>query len=152
MSRGTPAPANDDTPGEVEYELVTSARQLGPPPDLRNEAVILEDWKTASGKAARLMLWELTAYDYAEFFDEGRTYKDGVFVKYDQKGEDIRFLSWTIRDQHNNRLWNDLPSARAQLGGLGKASLNVLLNAANRCNAPKESGAEGNSDPDQSDS
>lgn len=152
MSRGTAADTSTPDPPDPEgdYELVTSARQLGPPPALRSEAVILHDWKTASGKSARLMLWELTAGDYAAFMEEGRVYKDGAFVKYDQQDEDIRFLSWAIRDQHGNRLWHDTASARAVLGGIGKATLNVMLNAGNRCNAPKDAGAEGNSETDQS--
>jgi hypothetical protein len=154
MPRGSAANTEDPEPddGEIEFELVTSVRQLAAPPPLRHEAVTLDEWKTANGRAARFMLWELTALDYADFYEEGRIYRDGVITGYDAKAEDIRFLAYTIRDQHNNRLWTKVADARAQLGNLGKASLNVLLNAANRCNAPKESSAEGNSSETQSDS
>lgn len=141
-----------DTSDELDFELVTSSRQLGAPPPLRKEMVTLDEWKTASGKSARFITWELTALDYAEFYEDGRVYVEKQIVGYDAKGEDIRFLSYCIRDQHNNRIWTSVADARAALGGLGKASLNVLLNAANRCNAPKAESAEGNSPETQSDS
>lgn len=151
VGRATDGELEPDTE-ELDFELVVSSRQLAAPPPLRKEMVTLDEWKTASGKSARFMLWELSALDYADFYDEGRIYEDKQIVGYDAKAEDIRFLAYCIRDQHNNRVWNSLSDARAALGGLGKASLNVLLNAANRCNAPKESSAEGNSPSTQNDS
>jgi len=141
-------PDDDD----VDYELVTNARQLAPPPALRKEPVIVADWKTVSGKAARFLVWELTAADYAEFLESGRVYKDGVLKRYDVKDEDIRLLAFTVRDQHGNRLWNTVEAAKSQLGALGKASLNLLLNAANEVNSAKPGSAEGNSDETPSDS
>lgn len=150
MPRSTSAATSDE--GELDFELVVSARQLAAPPPLRKEMVTLDEWKTSSGKAARFMVWELTALDYGEFYDEGRIYDDKQIVGYDAKSEDIRFLAYCLRDQHNNRIWPNVADARAALGGLGKASLNVLLNAANRCNAPKDESAEGNLPSTRSDS
>jgi hypothetical protein len=43
-------------------------------------------------------------------------------------------------------------AAKGQLGHLGKASLNLLLNAANTVNSAKEGADEGNSEEIQSDS
>lgn len=131
---------------EGEFELVTSSRQLAPPPSLRTEKVTLKDWPTVSGKPARFILWEMTASDYEDFFDAGRIYKDGSFVRYNSKFEDIRFLAWTVRDQYGNRLWPTVEAAKEQLGGVGRASLNLLLNAANRVNSAKVSSSKGNSD------
>ncbi|HEX4394190.1 MAG TPA: hypothetical protein VH084_22020 [Mycobacterium sp.] len=131
---------------EEEFELVTNARQLAPPPTLRTEKVTLKDWPTVSGKPARFILWEMTASDYEDFFDAGRIYKDGSFVRYSSKFEDIRFLAWTVRDQYGNRLWSTVEIAKAQLGGVGRATLNQLLNAANRVNSAKVSSSSGNSD------
>jgi hypothetical protein len=131
---------------EEEFELVTNARQLAPPPSLRTEKVTLKDWPTVSGKPARFILWEMTAADYEDFFDAGRIYKDGAFIRYSSKFEDIRFLAWTTRDQYGNRLWPTVDAAKAQLGGVGRASLNLLLNAANRVNSAKVSSSGGNSD------
>jgi hypothetical protein len=143
-------PAVDD--GEPDFELITSARMLGSGPPLRSEMVTIDAWKTASGKSARFALWELTAAEYSEFMEEGRNYKDGVLLGYDHAGEDFRFLAWTMRDQNNNRLRQKTADAKAILGTIGKASLNVLLNAANRCNAPVEASAKGNSPETPSDS
>lgn len=106
----------------------------------------LLDWKTQSGKAARFLVWELTAADYADFLESGRVYKDGVLKRYETKTEDVRFLAFTIRDQHGNRLWNTAAEANAQLGRLGKATLNLLLNAANAVNTASPASAEGNSE------
>ena len=141
-----------DPEDDLDFELVTSFRQLASPPPLRQEKITLTEWKTNSGKAARFLVWELTAGDYAEFLESGRIYKDGVLKRYETKTEDIRFLAFTIRDQHGNRLWNTTEGAVNQLGNLGKATLNLLLNAANSVNSANPASAEGNSDETASDS
>lgn len=130
-----------------DFELVTSTRQLAPPPDLRKEKVTVTDWLTVSGKPARFLAWELTASDYAEFVESGWSYtKEGVRKRYDNATEDIRFLAFTLRDQHGNRLWPTVDAAKGQLGHLGKASVNLLLNASNAVNSGKSASSEGNSE------
>lgn len=137
---------------ELEFELVTNLKQLSTPPPLRKEAVTVSEWKTRSGKSARFLLWELTAADYAEFLESGWTLnKDGSRKRYDNKTEDVRFLGYTIRDASGNRIFNTADAANSQLGSLGKATLNLLMNAANRVNMAKESDTEGNSDETPSD-
>lgn len=131
---------------EEEFELVSSVRQLDDGPALRREAVTLTDWKTKSGKPARFLTWELSAADWAEFMESGRIYKNGVLQRYDNKDEDIRFLAYTLRDAHGNRLWPTIEAAQRQLGELGRATLLALINAANRVNSAKSASAEGNSD------
>lgn len=152
-SRGTAAngPSTTDA-DELDFELVTNARQLAAAPPLRNEAVVVPEWMTTSGKVARLMVWELTALDYADFMEEGRTYKDGVVVSYDARREDLRFLAWCVRDQHNNRIWAKSEEAFPVLGPLGRTTLNVLMSAANRVNSAKAASTGGNSPETQSDS
>lgn len=136
---------------EVEFELITSARQLAAPPALRKEEVKVADWPTTSGKGARFLIWELTAADWSDFMESGRVYsKDGNFLRYDSKEEDMRFLSYTIRDQHGNRIWPTVSAASGILGNVGKAVVNVLLQASNRVNSARS--AEGNSVGTQSDS
>jgi|SRR5882757_1194910 len=141
-----------DADDDLDFELVTSSKQLAAPPPLRHEKVTVADWKTQSGKAARFLVWELTAAAYADFLESGRIYKDGALKRYDVKDEDVRLLAFTVCDQHGNRLWGTVESAQAQLGGLGKASLNLLLNAANAVNSAKSVDTEGNSDRTPSDS
>lgn len=130
---------------ELEFELITSARQLAAPPKLRHVIVSVPEWLTTSGKAAKFMVWENSASDYAEFLESGWTYKDGLRTRYDSKDEDVRFLAHTLRDQHGNRLWNKVADAKAVLGQLGKGTLNTLLTEATRLNSAKEQGKEGNS-------
>lgn len=138
---------------EPDFELVTSARMLAPAPDLRKEIVEVDEWLLTNGKKARFMVWELTASEWAEFMESGRVYtKDGVFKRYDNKGEDMRFLSHTIRDQHRNRIWPTHDAADGQLGQLGRINLLKLLNAANLVNTPKAASAEGNSEETPTDS
>lgn len=140
--------ADDD----LEFEWITNTKQLAPPPALRKEPVTLVEWKTTSGKAARFLVWELTASDYAEFLETGRVYKDGSLKRYDVKDEDTRLLAYVIRDQHGNRIWNKVEDAKAQLGGLGRASLTKLLNMANEVNSARSVDTPGNSDGTPSDS
>lgn len=135
---------------EDEFELITNFKQLAAPPELRKEAVTVSEWKTKSGKAARFLLWELTASDYADFLESGWSYnKDGSRKRYDNKTEDFRFLGWVIRDAHGNRIFNTVEAASAQLGGLGKATLNLLMGTANKVNMARDT--EGNSDETLSD-
>jgi hypothetical protein len=135
---------------EDDFELITSSHMLASAPPLRKEGVTLKEWPTTSGKAARFLQWELTAAEYAEFLESGRVYRDGVLKRYDTKDEDFRFLSYTTRDQHNNRIWQSLEAAKLQLGAIGKSSVNALMAAANRVNGAR--GAEGNSETTPSDS
>lgn len=148
-NRGTAAASSPDTTSdaatEPDYELVTNARMLGQAPSLRKEAVTVPEWMTTNGKTVRLMVWELTALDYADFIEEGREYKDGAMVSYDSRGEDVRFLAWCVRDQNNNRLWPKSPEAFPVLGSLGRTTLNVLMAAANRANKSREASTGGNS-------
>lgn len=137
---------------EEDFELITSFKQLASAPELRKEPVTVSEWKTTSGKSARFLLWELTAADYADFLESGWTYnKDGSRKRYDTKTEDFRFLGWVIRDSNGNRIFNTNDSASATLGVLGKATLNLLMNAANKVNMPKEQDSVGNSGETPSD-
>lgn len=129
---------------EDDFELITNAHMLAPAPPLRKEGVTLKEWPTTSGKAARFLEWELTALEYAEFLESGRVYRDGILKRYDTKDEDFRFLSFTTRDQHNNRIWPTFEAAKLQLGAVGKSSINALMAAANRVNGARS--AEGNSE------
>lgn len=137
---------------EDEFELITNFKQLASAPELRKEPVTVSEWKTQSGKSARFLLWELTASDYAEFLESGWAYnKDGSRKKYDSKTEDFRFLGWVIRDTHGNRIFTTNDSASATLGALGKATMNLLMNAANKVNMPKVGDSVGNSEETPSD-
>jgi hypothetical protein len=136
---------------DIDFELVTNFKQLAAPPPLRKEAVTVAEWKTKSGKSARFLLWELTASDYADFLESGWTYnKDGSRKRYDNKSEDFRFLGYVIRDAHGNRIFTTTDSANSQLGGLGKATLNLLMGTANKVNMAREADSEGNSDETES--
>lgn len=136
-----------------DFELITSARQLGTPPPLRKEEVKIRDWPTADGKKkAKFLAWEMTGGDYREYVESGWTYKDGMRQKYDNAGEEMRFLSFGIRDQHGTRIWPTVDAAKAQLEALGRPSLLLLLNAVNKANSVKPAGAEGNSEGTPTDS
>jgi hypothetical protein len=134
-----------DVDEDLEFELITSARQLGPPPALRKKAVTVKDWPTTSGKPARFMVSEVTASDYDALVRAAWTYNpDGSRKRYLAEDSDIRLVAWTVVDPHGNRLWSTVEAAKAQLRPLGKATLDILLNAANEVNSVKVEDAEGN--------
>ena len=131
---------------DVEFELITSARQVGAPPALRTKEVILKEWPTTSGKAAKFIMSEVTASDYDALIRAAWLYNpDGSRKRYVAEDQDIRLIAWTAVDQHGNRLWPTIEAARAQLRPLGKATLDVLLNAANEVNSVRVEDVEGNS-------
>lgn len=141
-----------DAEDDLDFELVTSASMLADAPPLRKERVLIPGLKTRSGKPAGLLVWELSANDWGACRDAGWEYRNGVRHQFNDKDEDVRFLSWTVRDPHGNRLWNTVADAKGQLGKYGRSALVELIRAANRVNAPKEGSSEGNSEEIQSDS
>jgi hypothetical protein len=137
---------------DVDFEIVTSARQLGPPPALRRELVVLPEIRTTSGKATALYEYELSAKDFSAYQETSRVYVAGEFRSVTFKDEEIRFLAFTTRDENGNRLWHSTDAAIAQLGMYGRTSLQKLVAAANRVNSASVSSAEGNSGETPSDS
>ena len=131
---------------EPDFELVINAKQLGAPPPLQKETVVLKEWKTTSGKAAGFLVWELSASDYDEFIRAGWTFNpDGTRKQYSQDDQDIRLAAFTVRDQHGNRLWTTVEAAKQQLRPVGRATLDQLVMAANKANSTKAEDTEGNS-------
>lgn len=129
-----------------DYPLIESARQLGKPPELRNEEVKFPDWERADGgKGVKFLEWELTAGEFGEMIDSGWTYKDNRRDVYDEKDADFRHLAHTTRDRSRNRIWTTTEAAKAALMDLGKADMKVLADAANRVNSVKRGSAEKNS-------
>lgn len=135
---------------EIDFELVTNTQMLAPPPPLRKKTVIVSEWKTTSEKAAGFLCWEMTANDFSDYQDSGWEYKNGARTRFVDKDSDIRFLSYTLRDQHGNRLWNTVADAKAVLGRLGRSTLVELITVSNRVNTAQEAASEGNSDEIQS--
>jgi hypothetical protein len=134
--------ADDD----VDFEILTNANQLAPPPPLRVEEVVLPGVKLKNGKAAKVFCHELTALEYDEFQDTGRVYdKTGALVSANIRNEDLRFLAFTVRDHHGNRIWHTVEACKAQLGQYGKSVTSRLMVAANKANFG-DADAEGNSD------
>jgi hypothetical protein len=135
-----------DVDEDLEFELITSPRQLGPPPALRKKVVTLKDWPTTSGKPARVTLSELTASDYDALIRAGWLFNpDGSRKRYLAEDQDIRLVAWSAVDPHGNRLWPTVEAAQVQLRPLGRSTLDLLLNAANEVNTVKAEDAEGNS-------
>lgn len=138
---------------EADFELVTSTKQLGAPPPMRNEIVVLKGWKTVAGKTVAFMVWEVTSADYDAFIKSGWSFNpDGTRKKYTQEDSDVRLAAFTVRDPGGNRLWNTLEEAKHQLRPLGRSNLDLLVMAANRVNSVRAEDTEGNSDGTSEDS
>ena len=137
---------------DVEFELITSAKQFVEPPKLRKLPVTLtpNEWPTRSGKGARLFMHELKAGAFFDFQDEGWTYKDGVRQSYDSRNEDYRFLAYVAGDAHGTRLWPSWRDARDQLERIGRSTFVKLMKVANEVNNEREEATEGNSEEIQS--
>jgi hypothetical protein len=138
---------------EPDFELITSARMLAPPPALRKETVTLDEWRTKSGRAAAFLVWELTAAEFSACIESGWTYtREGARKKYDDEAADVRFLAYVLRDQNGHRLWPKIEDAKTQLGLLGRSTIQTLVAAGNRMNSAREAAKAGNSETTQSDS
>ena len=114
--------------------LVTSARQLDPPSPMRNKPVTTPGIKKG-GVPAEWLCWQVTALD----MDEWREAPD-------QAHSDLRWLSITVRDDNNNRIWPTAEKCVDQLGAYGRSALVPLLEAANELNFSNIEDAEKNSE------
>lgn len=153
MSEAEGTNKDKDTNGaELDFELITNFKQLAPPPPLRKEKVVLADVKTVRGKPAGFFCWELSALDYSEFQETTRVYVNGSLDSISLKNEDMKYLAYTVRDANNNRIWNTVEEAIAQLGQFGRSVTNQLVAASNRVNSSNYTSAEGNSEKTQTDS
>jgi hypothetical protein len=139
---------------EVKFKLITSAKQLGAPPPMRHEIVVMNGWKTAdTDETVGFMVWEVTSTDYDAFIKSGWTFNpDGTRKHYTQEDSDIRLAAFTVRDPGGNRLWSTIEEAKQNLRLLGRASLDLLVMAANRVNSARTGDLEGNSDGTPKDS
>lgn len=139
---------------EVDYEVVSSASQLGDLPKLRRELVVLPEWPTKRGKASAFWQYELSTGEHGEFDISDQVYDEaGNILRVLRGGRIIRFLARTTRDGDGNRVWPTTDAAEQALDQAGKSITNKLLQAANRVNyedAPSAAAAlksaEGNSE------
>jgi hypothetical protein len=128
---------------EVDYEVVTNASQLDAPPPLLKELVVLPEWKTRNGKASAFWVWELTAAEHGEYAVSDRVFdENGQVIRFKRTGNDLRFLSYCVRDASGNRLWNTLEKAETELGKRGKSGINKLTAVANKLNYEGASSAD----------
>lgn len=131
---------------DLDFELVTNANQLAPPPPLNRERVILPDWRTSTGKVAAVWVYELTALEFGQYQNSLRVYTDGRFVGINLEHDDLKLLAYTVRDGNGNRLWNTAQAVIDKLGQYGQASIDLLTAASNRVQKKQDpASAEGNS-------
>ena len=120
--------------------LVTSYRQLDPPKPPRNKPVTTPGI-TKGGNPAEWLCWQVSALDLDEW-QENRHLAHS----------DLRFLSVTVRDDNNNRIWPTPEKCIDQLGVYSRSALIPLLEAANELNFSDPEDAEKNSEEAKSDS
>ena len=120
--------------------LVTSYRQLDPPSPMRNKEVTTPGIKKG-GVPAEWLCWQVTALE----LDEWREPVDPAH-------SDLRFLSLTVRDNNNNRIWPTAEKCVDQLGAYGRSALIPLLEASNELNWTNLEDAEKNSEETTEDS
>lgn len=122
--------------------LISSPKQLRRKPKLRDEYVDFSDWETIDDGCARFRVCELSAGEHAECVDAGYTYKDGARVSFNDKDSDFRWLSFVLRDEHDNRIWPSVADAKAFFQDAPRGDILALVQAGNRVNAAKRGNSE----------
>lgn len=136
---------------EPKYVLVTRAGNVPRPRKLRYEDVDLIELEYDDGSHPRFRVYELTVADWDAHIESGRVYDDnGNLTKIKRGGEAARLLSWTVRDTHGNRLWEDPEDAEKFFGEYAKGDIDPLVTASYRVNGPRSADAEKNSGKTQS--
>ena len=120
--------------------LVTSFRQLDPPSPMRNKEVTTPGIRKG-GQPAEWLCWQVTALELDEWREPA-----------DPAHSDLRFLSLTVRDNNNNRIWPTAEKCIDQLGAYGRSALIPLLEASNELNWTNLEDAEKNSEETTGDS
>ena len=120
--------------------LVTSFRQLDPPSPMRNKEVTTPGIKKG-GVPAEWLVWQVTSLDVDEWQEAT-----------ERSHSDLRWLSVTVRDDNNNRIWPTPEKCIDQLGAYSRLAWYPLLEAANELNFSDIEDAEKNSEETKSDS
>lgn len=120
---------------DIDYEIPSSAGDFGPPPPLRQELVIVPEWKTRNGKATAVYQFELNTGEHGEFTVSDRVFDQaGNVTRIKQISPDVRFLAYTTRTGDGLRYWSTIEAAEAVLKPLGKSITNRLVTVANKVN------------------
>lgn len=128
---------------EVDYEVITNASQIGEPPAMRRELVVLPELKNRNGKASAFYEYELSTGEHGEFDISDRVFDEfGQVTRVKRGGRDVRFLAYTTRDGDGNRIFHTLDQAEATLNRWGKSITNKMLQAANKANYGEDTSAE----------
>lgn len=130
---------------DLDFELITSATQLAPPPPLARKRVILPNWKTNSGKVVAFMVFELSALEHDEY-SQGLRKIVGTDVTLDLTNNTLQLLAFCVRDSNGNRLWSNAKDAIAQLGAYGQGAIDKLATVARELNNSDAEAAEKNSE------
>lgn len=136
-------------PAEDDYELITSARGFGSAPKLVTREVKLPEIRK------RVFVSQLTSRDFSDLQDANRVYsRTGEHVGWDYSNEDIKLLTFTLRDRETdgNRLFQNVDDAVAALQDWPLAIIRRLVDASNQVSNASPVSAEKNSGKTPSDS
>jgi hypothetical protein len=144
--------AVEDDGDELDFELITNAKQMLPPKPPRKEPVVLTELgKNARDRYQGYLMWELTQGEFNDYQRSNKVldnngYEQGV----DFSHSEIKLLSFCARDANGNRIWSTPEKAVEQLKKYGRATIEKMLAAANKANSISVASAEGNSEETES--
>jgi hypothetical protein len=126
-----------------DYELITTASGFGSAPKLRTEEVKLPEIRK------RVFVSQLTSKDFSDLQDTNRVYsKSGEHVGWDYSNEDIKLLTFTLRDREvgGNRIFQTVAATVSALEEWPLQIIRRLVDASNRVSAADPVSAEKNSE------
>lgn len=120
---------------EVECEFVSSASELGDPPELNGEPLALPEWPKRNGKGAKFLMCELTTGEHDRFDLSDKVFdKFGNIIRIERGLKQYEFLALCTRDGDRQRIWQSAEACKATLEAVGKGITNKMLVAANKVN------------------
>jgi len=120
--------------------VVSNPRQLAPPLPPKNKRVVTPGIKRTDGSAAEWLCWQVSHLELDEWRESGDLHSD------------LRKLAVTLRDDHNNRIYQTTEQCIASLGAYDRMSVYPLIEASDEVNFARVEDAEKNSEETTSDS
>lgn len=120
---------------EVKCTLVSSAGDLGAPPELKAERLDLPEWLRKDGAGTAFMMCELTTGEHDTFDLSDKVFdKFGQVVRLERGLKQYEFLSQCTRDGDRQRIWQSGADCKTALEAVGKNITNKMVTAANKVN------------------
>jgi len=128
---------------DLEYDIASSDDELGGPPELGKELLVIPEWLNKRGRATAFVMCELTTGEHDEFDRSDKVFdKFGQIIRLKTESKNYEWLARCTRDGDGLRIWQSAEAAKKRLEPLGKLITNKMVETANKVNYGDKTSAD----------